>query len=217
MSTGPLPNICKANKNLSRMLGITKLRVHLVHTKEALKFIFSETLAPFTIIGAEFNDQHVKTIRSKQELVELDTGDYIPIILKHRERIKSQPSLFDDLNYSENSPQPSPIVQVAKTLFFSRTPKHGYRSNLLALAQPRRNYTRHSTKNWAVAFNEFICVKPNVPSKILIANMGDQVPELVENQKAAIMMPHSARAIPTEICATELLGLTAEASKELTE
>lgn len=74
------------------MLGTIKLYIHLGHTRVALKFIVCDTLTASTIIGAGFCDQHVKEIKPKQKLVELESGDCIPIVLLEAPRANKSAS-----------------------------------------------------------------------------------------------------------------------------
>lgn len=50
------------------MLSIIKLRVHLGYMRVTFKFIVCESSVTSTIIGADFGDQHVGTIRPKKRL-----------------------------------------------------------------------------------------------------------------------------------------------------
>lgn len=116
MFAGPPPNICYANESSLRMLGTIKLQVPFRHKKVVLKFIVRDTLAAPAIIGADFCDQYVNTIRFTHKLVELGSGNYIPIVLKPRGLIKAQIPLPDGLTYSKGNPRLSFIVRVAEKL-----------------------------------------------------------------------------------------------------
>lgn len=89
MSTGPRSDICNVNWNPQRMLGTTKMLVYLGNTRVALKLIISETLAAAAILGINFSDQHVRTIRSKRKLVELDSGDQSKYFPNHKVVIRN--------------------------------------------------------------------------------------------------------------------------------
>lgn len=96
------------------MSSIINLRFHIGHTQVSLKFIVGETSAASTILGADFCDQHVKTIRRIQRFVELDRGDCIPTVQKRRGSIMSQPRLPDGLTNPKDHPRPSLMDQVAR-------------------------------------------------------------------------------------------------------
>lgn len=55
-----------------------------------------------------------------------------------------------------------------------------------------------------------VCVKTNLPFKISVAKMSRKVQTLVKNKKVAAMISHRSLAIPTEICAVELLDFQGE-------
>lgn len=111
-STEPLPNICVANKNLLRMLVINMLPVYLSHTRVTFKFIACKTLLASAIIGADFHDQHVRAIRSKQKLQNLDDGNCIPNVQISWVAIEIAAALLNGYTYSKGNKLLSPIVHI---------------------------------------------------------------------------------------------------------
>lgn len=83
------------------MLGTVRMLVHLKNTKTTLKFILCATLAAAAILEADFCDQHVKAIRTKQKLIELDSGGCIRTVRKPKGRTRDCPPLPDGLAYSK--------------------------------------------------------------------------------------------------------------------
>lgn len=174
MSTGLLPYIYDINKNPLHLLGILELHVLLGSTKEILKIIVCETLAAPTITGADFCDQYVLAIRPEQKLVELNNGDRIPIVQEPWGQTRSQSLLPDELAYPENNQKPSPLVRVAEKVLLSThsqtwvTVQTAWTGT--AALQP---YTPFYHNKSTVAANYVLCVKPNVPFQVLVANMGN--------------------------------------------
>lgn len=155
------------------MLGTIKLRVHLGHTNINIKFIVCETLAAPAIIGKDFCDQHVKAKRPKQRLEELKSGNCLSFMWKPRERTKSQPPLREGLTYTINHSRSSLIVRVVEKTILS-PPSQTWVSvqSPWAGTATLQSYSPLYEKCSTVAANGDVRVKPNLPFKILIANMG---------------------------------------------
>lgn len=112
MFTGPVQYICNARENPLRMLNTIKLQVHSGHRSVILTFIVCETLAASATVGADYCDQHVKARRPKRRLVELESGDCIPIVQMPRGHLQTPPS--SGITHLKNNSRPSSIIQVAE-------------------------------------------------------------------------------------------------------
>lgn len=123
------------------------------------------------IIRAYFYDQHVKAIRPMERLVEIESGDCIPIIRKPHAHIKLRLRLSDDRTYLKPNPRTSLMIRVAKKTILT---VHSQLWVLIQLPWAAKTtlqpYTSLYEKISVVSSDGVICVTPNVPFKILIMN-----------------------------------------------
>lgn len=120
-----LPYICKTSEIPLRMLGLIKLRVYLGHTRVAFKSIVCNIVATSANIRDVFCHWHLKAIRFKQMLVDLDSGSWIPIVWNPRGQPKARPPLHDELTYLNDNLRVSPMLQVAEKLLSLHTMSTG--------------------------------------------------------------------------------------------
>lgn len=57
--------------------------------------------------------------------------------------------------------------------------------------------------------NRAVCVKRNVPFKLFLVKLRNNIQKLVKHHKVASMMPPTTKIMPTATYSTELLGLPA--------
>lgn len=114
ISAGPLRNVHDGNKNPLRMLGTVRKLAHFEHKKGAVNFVVRETLAAAARLGAEFCDQNDRSIRPKQNLVKLPSGDVMLIVAEPKGRTRDHLPLPDGLTYPDGSPRLSPFVRVVE-------------------------------------------------------------------------------------------------------
>lgn len=69
-------------------------------------------------------------------------------------------------------------------------------------------------KTLAVVANRVVQAKLIIPCKILVADMGNQIPKIVKYEKVTTLMAHGARNIATRSSAAAVLGTTSKVSQK---
>lgn len=84
MTTGNyIPRIRDANNRPLPITGKVKLHVHLQKKVETVNVYVADQLASPIILGWDFCDKKIKSIRPLQRVVELDDGTSVPIVRKN--------------------------------------------------------------------------------------------------------------------------------------
>lgn len=153
---------------------------------------------------------------SKQWIMNLDTCDCICIERKPRGRVKLQQQLSDDLAYPKKNPRQSLIALGAEKTI------HAAHSRTWVVVQSSctgtallQTYTPCCEKISSIAATGVVCVKPNVPFKILFVNKRNKVPKLNETLKVASLTFLQTKTKPTATCTAELLGLSWSITRKL--
>ena len=208
MASGPLPNICDANNNPLRTIGMTKLPVRLGRLLVRVEFIVCDTLAAPVILGADYCDKFVEAIRPRQKLVELEDGSSVPITRRPMKRVGSVKSLPFHPEDSKSEGRLSPKVKAATTTVIPPESQRfvlvtSVRCGLLVVQPHTPLYDRHGL----CATNGVVQVEPSRPFHLLVANLTQFPRRIQKNQIVATVLPHPTAALPTPIMFGEVLGV----------
>ena len=203
-----LPRVTDANRNPIRMRGAISLTARLGKYLCKVDFLVAERLAVPVLLGADFCDRFVEAIHPRKRVVELADGSEVPIIRRPPKRLPGAPPLPASQDFVPAKGRVSPQAKSAEGRILAPHTHTWVRVTSacqgLRVIQPSDRLL--ATSSITVA-NGVVHVEPNIPFRVLIANMGAVPYRLSKNQVVATLLPHPTAIIPTEVTLAEVLGI----------
>lgn len=108
-----------------KIFGTIRLALSLESKRTFVNFRVAEILATSVILGCDFSDHHMKAIRPRKSIFELDDGATVPIVLKKSSHSPQAPPLPEDLNYFHRKGRPLTKFKCTNALTYHWSPRSG--------------------------------------------------------------------------------------------
>lgn len=148
MITSP-PSV-SVKHELGKILSIDvqiRLKVKLGTKTELVKFYVAQRLSTVIIISSEFSDKHVKAIRPRAHIVELDDGTTVSIVMKQSARPHDGPPLQERQDFFFRRKHVIPKIQVVNCVVLpaeSQTWVQVKKTRVTNISHPNKSNVRES-------------------------------------------------------------------------
>ena len=200
-----------ANNRSLNIQGTVNLTCTVGGRSEIVTFYVVERLATEVILGCDYCDKHVESIRPRRRLVEMEDGSTVPIVRRPDKRKHNTVPLPEEQEYVPLKGRISNKIAVSKEIKLPpetqswievTCEKHG-----IIQVEPLEKLF---TNQLCMVGNGIAQVKPGIPFKVLIANMGRESITLLKGQKIAAAEAHPTTIIESDVMLAEMLGCTRE-------
>ncbi len=200
-----------ANNRRVNLVGRINLVCQIGTRSEIVTFYVAERLATTVILGCDFCDRYIESIRPRRRLIQLDDGSTVPIVRKPDKRADNSVPLPEDQEFTPRKGRISPKVTVHKnvTIQPQRQTWVEVVTDVPGLISVEPIAKLLHNQLCAVG-NGIAQVTPGIPFKVLMANFGKGPITFLKGQKVANAESHPTSVVETDLMLAEMLGIAVE-------
>ena len=201
-------NVRNASGSSVPIAGTIDLVVQVGESIEHVNFLVAKKLATSVILGCDFCDRHVESIRPRDRTVVMDDGSTVPIIRKSSASVGDDTKGTVEEELAPAAPRCSPRIRVTKRVKLQPDTQTWVevvtkRQGLILVEPVERLYNDRTCLTAAGVAD----VRSNEPFKLLVANFGPKAVDLKPNQVVAMAETHPENLVESHISHAEMLGL----------
>ena len=188
--------------------------VQLGTRADQVRFYVVERLGASAILGCDFCDKHVDSIRPRQRSIILDDGTTVPIVSKtttRKQDAKKEIPIPEEQQYTPRKGRVNQKIKVEKEVTLQpgeqtwvqvTTKRHG-----LILVE---SINRLTGAHLCATGTGVARVEPDKPFRILISNFGNHPYQVRKGQHVANAASHPTAMLETNMSHAEMLGIDEE-------